>query len=168
MKYRLKSIVSLALAAGLLAACAGGLDGPVQARKNLMRNNNGNVKAIGAFLKTGKGSTADVASRARMIAANARKIKGLFPKGTSSKDLPGQTRAKPAIWAKRSIHNQAEDMAAFKQAADMMGVYAMKLAEAADTGDKKAIGAALGQLGKRGCGGCHGDFRGPRPKSGSY
>ncbi len=164
MKYGLKTIVSLALASGLLAACAGGPDDPVQARKNLMRNNNANVKAIGAFLKTGKGSTADVASRARMVAGNAQKIKGLFPMGTSLKDLPGKTRAKPNIWAKRSIHNQAEEMAAFKQAADIMGVYAMKLAAAADTGDKKAIGAALGQLGKRGCGGCHSDFRGPRKK----
>ena len=55
-------------------------------------------------------------------------------------------------------------MAAFKQAADIMGVYAMRLAEAADSGDKKAIGAALGKLGKSGCGGCHKGFRGPKPK----
>ena len=160
MKNGTKNIVILALAMGLLTACAD----PIQERKGLMRDNGGNMKAIGAYLKTDKGSTADVASRARKIADNAKKIKGLFPEGTSLKDRPGQTRAKPAIWAKRAIHNQAEDMAAFNQAADIMGVYAMKLADAADSGDKKAIGAAMGQLGKRGCGGCHSDFRGPKPK----
>ena len=160
MKNGTKSIVILALAIGLLTSCAD----PIQERKGLMRNNNANMKAIGAYLKTGKGSAADVASRARKVADNAKKIKGLFPAGTSLKDRPGQTRAKSGIWAKRAIHNQAEEMAAFKQAADIMGVYAMKLADAADSGDKKAIGAAMGQLGKRGCGGCHSDFRGPKPK----
>ncbi len=55
-------------------------------------------------------------------------------------------------------------MAAFKQAADMMSVYALKVADAAGSGDKKAMGAAMGQLGKKGCGGCHKDFRGPKPK----
>ncbi len=160
MKIGAKNIVILALAMGLLTSCAD----PIQERKNLMRSNGGNMKAIGAFLKTGKGSAADVATRARKIADNAKQISSLFPAGTSLKDKPGQTRAKPGIWAKRAIHNQAEEMAAFKQAADIMSVYALKLADAAGSGDKKAIGAAMGQLGKKGCGGCHSDFRGPKPK----
>ena len=79
----------------------------------------------------------------------------MFPKGTSSKDRPGQTRAKPNIWAKK---------AAFDQAADIFVVYADRLAAAAGTGDKKAVGAAMGQLGRRVCGGCHSNFRGPKPK----
>ncbi len=160
MKIGTTKFVILALAMGLLTSCAD----PIQERKNLMRSNIGNMKAIGAFLKTGKGSAGDVASRARTIAGNAEKISGLFPAGTSLKDKPGQTRAKPSIWAKKSIHNQAEDKAAFNNAADIMSVYALKLASAADSGDKKAIGAAMGQLGKNGCGGCHKFFRGPKPK----
>ena len=165
MKYGMKSFVLVALAIALLTSCAGMYSGdPIKARKNLMRDNDSNLKAISAFLKEDKGSAADVASRARKVAANAKQIKSLFPKGTSLKDRPGQTRAKPGIWAKRAIHNQAEDMAAFKQAADIMAVYALKLADAAGSGDKKAIGAAMGQLGNRGCNGCHSDFRGPEPK----
>ena len=160
MNIGTKNIVILAVAMGLLASCAY----PIQERKGLMRSNGGNLKAIGAFLKTGKGSASDVASRARKIAGTADMMKGLFPSGTSSKDKPGQTRAKPLIWAKRATHNQAEDMAAFNNAADIMSVYALKLASAADSGDKKAIGAAMGQLGKNGCGGCHKFFRGPKPK----
>jgi cytochrome c556 len=167
MKYWSKSIVLLAVALGLLASCAElGMADPIKARQNLMRDNLANFKAISAYVKTGKGSAADVASRARHIADNAKTIKGLFPKGTSLKDRPGQTRAKPRIWAKKPppVHNQAEDMAAFKQAADIMGVYAMRLAEAADSGDKKAIGAAMGKLINQGCNGCHKGFRGPAPK----
>ena len=120
-----------------------------------MRNNDANARASGALLQTGPGSAADVESRARKVAGNAKRIAGLFPKGTSQKDRPGQTRAKPGIWVKP---------AAFAQAADIMGVYATKLADAAGGGDKKAIGAALDRLNKRGCDGCHSDFRGPTPK----
>ena len=80
MKYWSKSIVLLAVALGLLASCAEmGMDDPIKARQNLMRDNNSNVKAIGAFLKENKGSAADVASRARKVAANAKQIPGLFP-----------------------------------------------------------------------------------------
>ena len=171
MKYGMKNIVILALAMGLVAACAGDdkstknvASDPIKARQSLMKSNIGNLKAIGAYLKTGKGSAADVAARARAISDGAKQMAGLFPAGTSSKDKPGETRAKPGIWAKKGIHNQAEDMAAFKQAASMMSVYAMRLADAAGSGDKKAIGAAMGQLGKKGCAGCHKDFRGPKPK----
>ncbi len=55
-------------------------------------------------------------------------------------------------------------MAAFKQAASMMSVYALKVADAAGSGDKKAIGAAMGKLINQGCNGCHKGFRGPKPK----
>ena len=40
-------------------------------------------------------------------------------------------------------------------------ILALELAMAADTGDKGAIGKAMGALGK-GCGGCHKPFRGPK------
>ena len=157
MKHGLKSIVALALAVGLLTSCAGmGTGGDsVQARRGIMKAYGGNMKAIGGFLKAGKGSAADVAARARKMAAGAEKLKGLFPAGTSAADMPGKTRAKASIW-KRKV--------AFDQAAEIMAVYAIRLADAADSGNKGAIGAAMGQLGKRGCGGCHSEFRGPKPK----
>ena len=48
MNIGTKNIVILAVAMGLLASCAD----PIQERKGLMRSNGGNMKAIGAFLKT--------------------------------------------------------------------------------------------------------------------
>ncbi len=149
---KIRYVVLVGVGMGLLTSCAGmSLDDPIIARKNLMRDNNNNLEAIEAYLKENKGGTADVASHARKVASIAKQIKGLFPKGTSLKDRPGQTRAKPAIWAKRAIH--------IEQAAEIMYGYAMSLADAADSGDKRAIGAALDQLDKRGCGGCHSKFR---------
>ncbi len=67
MKFRIKHFVSMAVALGLLTSCAGGMDSgdTVKARRDLMRNNNANLKAIGAFVKAGKGSAADVATRAQ-------------------------------------------------------------------------------------------------------
>lgn len=156
MKITLKSIVLLAAAIGLLTSCAGfSARYAIGERQGVMKSYGGDMKAIGGFLKKGQGSAADVAARARKMAGSTDRLKGMFPKGTSSTDLPGKTRAKPAIWKKK---------AAFDQAADIMKVYAMRLAVAADSGDKKKIGAATGALGKRGCGGCHSDFRGPKPK----
>lgn len=165
MHYRIKNYVFATMALGLLASCAGmGMNDPIEERKSLMKANGANLKAIGAYLKSGTGSASDVAARARQVAANGERMKSLFPKGTSSKDMPGKTRAKPNIWAKSERHNQAEEMASFKLAADIMGAYANQLAAAADAGDKAAMGAAMGKLGKSGCGGCHTDFRGPKPK----
>jgi len=40
----------------------------------------------------------------------------------------------------------------------------MNLASAARGGNKKAIGAAIGAMGKKGCGGCHGAFRAKKKK----
>ena len=165
MQHRIRNLLLATMALGLLGSCAGmGMNDPIQARKDLMRANGANLKAIGAYLKSGKGSASDVAARARKVAASGGQMKSLFPKGTSSKDMPGKTRAKPAIWAKSSRHNQAEEMASFKLAADIMTAYANQVATAAGSGNKGAIGAAMGKLGKSGCDGCHKDFRGPKPK----
>lgn len=153
----------------LLAACAvglllsGGMDGAfaqsaadvIKERKTLMRNNSGNVKAIGAYLKKGQGSAADVGVWARRIAANAARIPDLFTKGSSAADGVGKTRAKPVIWM---------DRAKFEANAANLSKLAWNLSAAALTGDKKKIGAAMGNLGKNACGACHRAFRAPRKR----
>ena len=158
----MKYVVLAGLAVGLAAGCAqdGGMGGmsddPVAARKATMKGFGGNMKAIGDFVKENKGSAADVAARAKAMVASADKLKGMFPAKTSMEDMAGKTRAKANIWTQA---------AAFDQAVEIFKVYAGRLAEAAETGNKASIGAAMGALGKSGCGGCHSDFRGPEPKS---
>lgn len=124
-------------------------------RSKLMKGLGGNMKAIGAFLKKGEGSAADVGKRARQIAAMAARIPDLYPKGTSMNDGVGKTRAKPEIWTQR---------VAFEAASAKLSELAWNMSAAAATGNKGAIGKAMGPMGKVGCGGCHKVFRGPKIK----
>ncbi len=135
----------------VLAQSAGDV---IKERRALMKNNSKTNKIVGAFVKKGKGSAADVAAAGRRLASNAGKIAALFVKGTSASDGVGKTRAKPAIWAKWSE---------FQAAAAKLKSAGENLARVAATGDKAAIKVAAGAMGKS-CGSCHKQFRGPRPK----
>lgn len=149
-----------ALAMGILVGCtqdtamAQSPGGAIKERRALMQSNNKSFKMIKAFVKSGKGSAADVAAAGRQLASNAARIPGLFVKGTSLKDGVGQTRAKPAIWV---------EWAAFEAAAATLKEVGENLAKVAAGGDVAAIKVAAGAIGKS-CGGCHKPFRGPRPK----
>ena len=61
-----------------------------------------------------------------------------------------RTGAKPEIWL---------DWEGFEKAAKTLEAEAVKLMEVAADGDKAAIAAQLGAMGKNGCGGCHRQFR---------
>lgn len=149
-----------ALAMGILVGCtqdtamAQSPGKVIKERRALMQSNNKSFKMIKAFVKSGKGSAADVAAAGRQLASNAARIPGLFVKGTSLKDGVGQTRAKPAIWVK---------WADFEAAAAGLKAVGENLAKVAAGGDMAAIKVAAGVIGKS-CGVCHKPFRGPRPK----
>lgn len=119
-------------------------------RQALMKELGGHMKAINEFLEQGTGSAADVATRAAAIKTASAQIPELFPEGTSIDDNVGKTAAKADIWARFDE---------FKTDATRMGDEAGKLAEAAATDDRAAIGAQFAALGKDGCGGCHSVFR---------
>ncbi len=125
----------------------------IEARKALMKNNGKNMKVIGGFMKKSMGTTADVAMSARNIASNLASFPNNFPKGTSQGGGAGKTRAKAEIW---------QNWSKFVGGAAKGAKLALDLSLAAETGDKGAIGKALGALGKNGCGGCHKAFRGPK------
>jgi cytochrome c556 len=159
MHRSLKLILGVGLAIAITASTAptqaGSPAETIKQRQALMKNNGGNFKVIIGFVKKGQGTAADVARSARAIAANADRIVALFPKGTGRGDNVGKTRAGAAIWT---------DMGGFSRAAKNLNGLAMKLASAADGGDKKAIGMAMGAMGKLGCGGCHRSFRAKKQK----
>lgn len=98
----------------------------------------------------------DVAYDAAMAQKHADELKALaafgsgryFVPGTSNEDMPGKTRALPAIWAAGS--DVGDKASAFSAAID-------KLAAAA-SGGKDALTAAVGDLGAA-CGACHKAFR---------
>lgn len=108
------------------------------------------------FVNDGKGSAADVAKNAQALSAAAKLIPAGYPKGTARGDFDEKTtRALPKIW---------EDWSGFEAAAEKLSAEAAKLASVAEGGDKDAIAAQFGNVGKNGCGGCHKPFRGAKVK----
>jgi len=86
--------------------------------------------------------------RARAIAFAGGAIPSMFPKGSDAK--AGKTAALDKIWS---------DAAGFKKASDALTTTATKLADALKSGDAAASLAAFGEVGKEGCGTCHGAYR---------
>lgn len=108
------------------------------------------------FIKEGKGTSAGVSAHAYLLNDASKQVVALFPKGTGRGDFDDKTtRALPKIW---------EDWDGFKKAAADLTTESMKLAEVAGGGDKDAIAAQFGKMGKIGCGGCHKPFRGAKVK----
>jgi cytochrome c556 len=124
----------------------------IEARKAIMKNNGKNFGVIAGFVKKGKGTAADAARSARQIASNLSRFPNNFPEGTSQGAGAGTTRAKAEIW---------QNWSRFTGGAASVAKLALDLSLAAETGDKGAIGKAMGAMGK-GCGGCHKAWRGPK------
>ena len=154
----LTAVLVAALAFGLSlissyhAAASPDLAKVIQDRRQFMKGNAQQMVAINSFLEKGQGTPGDVVTAAETLAANSKKIVDMFPKGTGIDDGVAQTHAEMAIWG---------DLGDFKTAADNMGTLALKLADAAKSGDKAAMVAGFQQLAKEGCGGCHVKFRAP-------
>ena len=126
----------------------------IDARRALMKTNGKNMGVVARFVKKNQGTSADVARSARIIASNLAQFANHFPKGTAQGTGAGNTRAKSEIWA-----NWAKFAGSTAKGTEL----ALALSTAAETGDKGAIGEAMGALGK-GCGGCHKAWRGPKNK----
>jgi cytochrome c556 len=85
---------------------------------------------------------------ANLAALAAYDPSGLFAPGTSNADLPGETRALPAIW--ENPEDVGAKFAAYAEAAQAL---------AAVAGDgRAAMGGALGAVGQA-CQACHDDYR---------
>jgi cytochrome c556 len=122
----------------------------VEKRQATMKQQGQALAAIKKFTD-GSGSREDAQRAATQLVATARSVPTLFPAGTSSADLPGKTRAKPAIWT---------DRAKFEQTAQGLAPQAEKLLAAVETGDAAATAQQFQALG-RVCGACHETFREP-------
>ena len=138
-------------------AIAGGHSGnpAVKARKAHMQLYAHNMGVLGGMAKGEVEYNADIATAA---ATNLVTLTGLnqmtyWVPGTSSDDLPDESRALPAIWEDGGFAKAMEIGAA-------MNTAAQALAEAAGNGPE-AIGAAMGGVGQQ-CSVCHKAFQKPR------
>jgi len=143
--------VSVMLGAGLAPSSAETPAETVKKRQETMKQLGGNMKAIKTFLEGGAGSAADVAERAAAINAIAARIPSLFPEGTGMDEVKDpKNGAKPEIWL---------DWERFAAVAKALEERSAALKTVAAGGDRGAIGAAFGAMGKNGCGACHKPFR---------
>lgn len=150
-------LIAVCLAGGVAAAStaiAGGHAGnpAVKARKAHMQLYAFNLGTLGAMAKGEVEYDADAASAAagNLASLAALSQRAYWVPGTSSDDLPDESRALPAIWEEGS--KAGEIGASFAEAAAAL---------AAVAGDgKDAMAAAMGAVGK-GCGDCHEGYRKP-------
>jgi cytochrome c556 len=146
-----KFLATATLAVGIVAVTAGSVfagPGDIAYRQGVMKAVGGHMGAMSTILKGQGGNMKDFAMHATAMAGLAHASQGAFPKDSSK--MEGKTEALDAIWDKPA--DFAKVNAAFVMHAD-------KLAAAAKSGDKAAIGAAMGELGKNACKACHTSFR---------
>ena len=120
--------------------------GPIRDRHHLMEGIGKNSKTIGDALKAGK--TDPIAGAAEKIQADAAKITGLFPPGSTHP----KSRAKPEIWT---------NWTKFEADAKALQTNAGALATAAKSGGN--VNAAADTMFDA-CKSCHEDFRVPEKK----
>ena len=113
------------------------------------------MKAMSRSMRTlkgfagGRGSAEEAAAAAVVIADAAATLPSLFPAGSGMAALP-DSESREVIW---------EEWDEFVAATNRLGEKAAALKIAIAAGDSGGIGAAFGDLGKNGCGGCHRKFR---------
>ncbi len=138
------ALMALALSAGFTATALAA-DDPIQARRDVMRNNQEAAKtAFGMIQGQVPYDAAAAAAAMKALQDDMATFPTLFPEGSDQ----GNTQAAPAIW---------QNMEDFKARAAQLAADA-KLAEAAAPNGLDAFSAAAGAVGQD-CGGCHQLYR---------
>ena len=151
-----KTLVKLAVAAGVFAASFGGvavaqdLEKSVKARRGYFQTMSYNAGMLVAMAKGEMAYDAALATRAAgsLQALGAVDVPLMFPAGTSNEEMAGDTRALPAIW--EDADDFATKAVAYVEAADGVA--------AAAGGGLDSLKGAIGALGGS-CKGCHDDYR---------
>lgn len=136
-------------AAGATGALAVDKDQVIKDRQALMKRQGGDMGAIKGYLDD-KADLAKATAAAGDLIETMKKIPDVFPPGTEGPNPEGKFTTKPEIWS---------DWQGFLAARDTGASKALALDEAVKGGDKAKIQEAFADMGKNGCGGCHGKFR---------
>ena len=152
--------LSWTIGAGLAAFVALGASGQGQVASEeeameVAEKRSETMKSMGRSMRTlkgfaeGRGTAEEASAAATVIADAAPTLPSLFPAGTGMAALP-DSESKDVIW---------EEWDEFVAATERLGEKAVALQAVLSSGDSGQIGAAFGDLGKNGCGGCHRKFR---------
>jgi len=143
-------LAAVLLAGGALSAVAQDKEAQIKARQDFMKAQGADVKAIAEYAN-GKGDKAAAEKAAEDLLARSPKVVDHFPAGTSAKEFPGKTAAKPEIWMEWDKFKTIPAGPLHDEEA--------KLANTIKTGDAAAVKAQIGALGKNGCNACHDTYR---------
>jgi cytochrome c556 len=153
MRGSLKLLIIAAALAGWSLAIPAGFaadkEQVIKERQALMKRQGADVGAVKGFLD-GKNDLAKATAAATDLTQTMKKIPDVFPPGSEGPDPEGKFAPKPAVWSDWKDFLAHRDAAASKVEA---------LLTAVKGGDKAKIQTAFADLGKNGCGGCHGKFR---------
>jgi cytochrome c556 len=153
MRGTLKLFTIAAALAGLALAIPEGQAADkeqiIKERQALMKKQGADLGAVKGFLD-GKNDLAKATAGATDLTQTMKKIPDVFPPGSEGPDPEGKFEPKPAVWS------DWKDFLADRDAAETK---AEALLTAVKGGDKAKIQTAFADLGKNGCGGCHGKFR---------
>lgn len=143
------AVLAVALAGVSGTALAQDKESVLKNRQALMKEQGADLQNVKAYID-GKGDLAKAKTAAVNLTETTKKIPGVFPPGTGGPNPTGDYVAKPVIWTDWNKFLDAQKTASTKADALLVAV---------NGGDKPAIEAAFGDLGKNGCGGCHTTFR---------
>lgn len=145
-----RTFYTVAAAAMLLTSAHAAMasEDDITYRKSVMKAVGGNFKAIALIAKGQAGDMKNLTIHTDSLAGLAKASMSAFPEKSGPMD--GKTSAKSEIWDK------PED---FKKVMMAFVAETEKLAEAAKSGDKAAIGAQIGAVGKNACKACHDTYK---------
>ena len=138
------------LLAGTAVVWAQDKEAAVTARQATMKLEGPDLRTISDYANDKGTDQATAIAKTQELLALSDKLMGLFPEGTSSKDMPGKSNAKPEIW---------QDFAKFKALYAGQKKGEEDLLAAVQKGDKAAVQAAIANIGKNSCSACHGTYR---------
>jgi cytochrome c556 len=142
-------VVPLALAVTGASAAPANKQQVLKERQALMKRQAHDLGAVKGYLD-GKLDHAKATAAAADLAQTMRTIPEMFPPGTAGPSPDGKYAAKPVIWADWQNFLAHRNTAAAK---------VDTLIAAVNSDDKAGIKTAFVDLGKNGCGACHGKFR---------
>jgi len=144
------TIMAIGLALVATTAGADGLtsvENAIKYRKSVMNALGGHMGSIARIANGEVEYTEHILGHSTAINAIASMTANIFPRGSGGSN----SRAKDEVW---------QDTAKFDEAVKAFQSAAANLLQAANSGEKDAVGAALSGVGKS-CGTCHKTFRKP-------
>lgn len=148
--FAVAAAMAMVIGLGGAATLAADNEALVKDRQAAMRQRGTDLKMISQYVDDKGGDQASAVAAAKDIITVEQKLDGVWLPGTSSKDMPGKSNAKPEIWT---------EMDKFKAFVATLKSDEGRLVPAIEKGDKAGAKAIIGDIGRNACVACHTVYR---------